>query len=535
GAGFLAPRLLDCGFGGVSVRALEETLVARTASNAAGVGDLLVLASNPAKVFVYSAASVQEVAKGAKPVKPTRTLLSSAQFPKGASLESMDFWPADNDLLIATSDGTILRYSFDAVSAKREPDFASGFGKGEFKLKTGLDAGTPYAVVTDNAGSRILEFGAPLTDAANVGQAAESYETAESYERSQTAGYGHEPSHSHPAVNPPLAIITKGVHKPLGLVTTNLAATSAGTCLESAGGCDLLGGLITHDISGLSSSSGYVIEDTCVVQVDPRITQYGSCTGHQLPVAQVCAGYGKAIIPDTLCGGSGASGSGFALVRSLTNSLDKAKGALVFNEVFSEQVLPGDNPPCPKSVFAWAPLEGEGTIVEGDELLELTGTCGSSGGVSRGLSLWGIGLVLNEAALPGRNAAEARVKFAAAKYEALDSTVSLASITSYFRKTLLSCICDSKNDFDRKKYSSAAAKLVECDSLVAANEGRFKASANNANPSGDIRGRFANLYLAINTRVLGNPPLAAWPPARTCDHHSKSALASTESHKGCQH
>jgi hypothetical protein len=332
-----------------------------------------------------------------------------------------------------------------------------------------------------------------------------------------------------------LAIITKGVHKPLGLVTTNLNAAVAGACLESAGGCDLLGGLITHDISGLQSSSGYVIEDTCVVQVDPRIAQYGSCTGHSLPVAQVCAGYGNAVIPDTLCGGSGSSGSGFALVRSLTNSLDKAKGSLVFNEVFSEEVLPGNNPSCPTSVFAWAPLEGEGTIVEGNALLELTGTCGSSGGLSRGLSLWGIGLVLNESALPGKNAADARVKYAAAKYAALVSTVALANITPYFRKTLTACICDSQEAFERKKFSTAAAKLVDCDALVAKNESSFKASANNANPSGDIRGRFANLYLAVNTRVLGNPPLAAWPPAPACEHHSKSALTSTESHKGCHY
>jgi hypothetical protein len=54
--------------------------------------------------------------------------------------------------------------------------------------------------------------------------------------------------------------------------------------------------------------------------------------------------------------------------------------------------------------------------------------------------------------------------------------------------------------------------LLICDALVAANESAFSASSINPNPSGEIRGRFANLYLTINTRILGNPALGAWPP-----------------------
>jgi hypothetical protein len=302
------------------------------------------------------------------------------------------------------------------------------------------------------------------------------------------------------------------VQRPQGLTASNLVARAASTCLQSAGGCDLLGSVIKHTVSGLPSVSGYVIEDACIVAKDPRITQFGTCTGHSLPVAQVCAGYGSTVIPDSMCGGSGASGSGFALVKSVSNSLDAAKGALIANEAFSEGLLSGANPPCPKAVLGWAPLAGEGVIVEGTNMLELTGTCGSSSGLSRGLSLWGIGLVLNEAALPGKNTTDVRVKFAASKYDALNSTIVLANIQPAFSSTLAACIDTSRTYFDKKKYANAAAQLVTCDALVAGNEGAFLASANNPNPSGEIRGRFANLYLAISSRILGNAPLGAWPP-----------------------
>jgi len=257
---------------------------------------------------------------------------------------------------------------------------------------------------------------------------------------------------------------------------------------------------------------GYVTEDVCIVPKDPRITQYGSCTGHSLPVAQVCAGYGDTVIPDTMCGGSGTSGSGFALIKSTTNSLNTAKGALIVNEGFAEGVLSGAVIPCPKTVLGWAPTDGEGTIVEGDTMLEITSSCGSSKGLTRGLSLWGIGLVLNESALPGKNLADARIKFAATKYDSLSSTITLASIQTAFRSSLTACLDTSRTFFDRKKYANAAAQLVTCDTLVAANESAFSANGLNPNPSGEIRGRFANLFLTLNTRILGNPAPSGWPP-----------------------
>jgi hypothetical protein len=390
----------------------------------------------------------------------------------------MDFWPLDNSLLVTTGNGTILRYSFTATIATRGSDFASGLGNGKFKVKTGLQSAVAYAFVANNNGGDILKFGAPPAQGGS---------------------------------NPPLARVTSGVQRPQGLAASNLGATDASACLQSAGGCDVLGNVIRHEVRGALSLSGYVIEDPCVVQVDPRIAQYGTCTGHALPVSQVCAGYGSTVIPDYLCGGAGGSGSGFALIKSLTDTLDNAKGALVMNEAFTESVLTGTSSPCPQTILGWAPTVGEGSIVEGNSMLEITGACGSSAGLSRGLSLWGVGLKLNESALPGKNTTDKRVNFAASKYDGLTSTVTQASIATTFRTALVACINESRDYFNRKKYANAAGRLLTCDSLVAANESSFSSSLGNPNPSGEIRGRLANLYLTINTRILGNPAPSTWP------------------------
>jgi len=479
GAGFLAPRLIDATFGGVAVQSLEDTLVARTTSAAANAGDLLLLASAPDTVFVYSAASVQSVIAGGPPISPTTELLTASQFPAGVDLGGMDFWPADNSLLITTSGGTILRYAFAGGSASQLPNFSSGLGNGKFKIKTGIQNGTPYAFVANNNGGDILEFGAP-----------------------PTAG----------GPNPPLATVTSGVEHPQGLATTNLQYTASGNCLESAGGCDLMGKVLKHAIQDVPNLAGFLIEDICVVPVDPRIAQYGTCTGHSLSVGQVCAGYGNTVIPDYLCGGSGSTGAGFALIKSTTNSDNQLAGALVANDADSSTVLPGNNPPCPQTVLAWAPLAGEGTVVEGNNLVEMTGTCGTSGAGTRQLSLWGLGLTVNMAALPGNNTRSKWMGFANSKYGTLDATISAAVIDPTFESTLLTCINDSQTVFNKHQFAAAASQLLTCDSLVAGSPGSFTATAANPNPSGDVRGRLANLYMTINTRLLGNPPAHAWPP-----------------------
>lgn len=484
--GFDTPKLV----GSLPVQGLEETVVARTGSNAAAAGDLLVLTSSPATVLVYSAASIQTVLNGAGQVSPTRTLISTAQFPAGVSPGGMDFWPIDNSLLITTGNGVVLRYSFTATSATRGADFTSGLGNGKFKVKTGLSAGIPYAFVADNNGGDILKFGAPPATGSN----------------------------------PPLATITAGVQHPQGLAASNLGATIDIDCVENR--CDNTGGIILHQVTGggdLITGDGYVIEDSCVVQIDPRIAQYGTCTGHSLPVSQVCAGYGNTIIPDHMCGSSGSSGSGFVLVKSLSDTLSHTKGILLWNDSDANYAFSSPSSlTCPQVVIGWAPLEGanEGTIFEGNIMPEMTGFCDPSGTLTRAKSLWGIGLQLNVSALPGKNTTDKLIKFAVTKYEALNSTIASANIASGFRSTLTTCVNTSRQYFDKKKYANAAAQLLTCDTQVAANESSFSHSctpsideclSGNPNPSGEIRGRLANIYLTINTRIEGKMAPCSWP------------------------
>lgn len=471
--GYELPRLIDNDFGGIAVRLLQESAVTRVAGDFAAPGSLLLLASDPATLFVYRADAVRSVLQGAGQIDP-EILLAADQFPAGATPGGFDFWPQDGNLLITTSDGRILRYAAGPVLL---PDFASGLGNGKFKIKTGLEFGIPLAFVADNNGGDLLKFGAP------------------------------------PATgnNQPLARVTAGVQSPEGLAVSNTGTALAASCLENAGGCDPLGGVLRHKVRA-QTLSGAVIEEPCVLQTDPRIVEFGTCTGHTLVAANYCAGFPHVVIPDYLCGGSGATGRGLALVDTSTQGM-AAPSDLVINESDSSSILPGsDNSPCPREVLGWAPKPEEGTIVEGDAMLEMTGGCGSSIGFGRSFSVWGIGLVLNEQALPGATPRDKLRNFAAQKYDRLAQTIAIANIQEKFRKRLQNCIGSSRSQFDRNRLTNALAELLTCDALVVQNRGAFAGSATNPNPFGEVRGRLANLHLTIDTRILDNPASAGWPP-----------------------
>jgi hypothetical protein len=415
---------------------------------------------------------------GNGPINPTSTLLDANDFPKREAPGGMDFWPLDSSLLITTGKGRVLRF---APNGTQLPDFASGLGNGKFKIRTGYESGAPLAVVADNNGGDILKFGAPPASGRNL----------------------------------PLAIVTDGVQHPQGVVVSNLAVASFSTCADSAGGCNVLGNVLKHKISGTAPLTGAIFEEPCIVQVDPRIAQYGSCKGHTLNVANVCAGYENIVIPDFLCGGSGASGTGFALVNTTATGAYDALNTLVANEAFFENVIAGpNNPPCPVNVLGWAPKADEGTIIEGSTMLELTGGCGSSRGFSRELSIWGIGLKLEVGALPGKNTDEKLRNFASAKYDAINATITSVSaqIVDVKEAALVSCMANSRYYFNKGKYLNAASELLVCDQLIAQHLSAFAGSIANPNPSGELRGRLANLYLTINTRILGNTANASWPP-----------------------
>jgi len=501
-----APVLIDQSFHGASTFNIAETLVAGATTPLWNRGDLLVLVNDSfdARVIVYSQQSIAGVlAAPTKPLTgPTSTALPFAAFITDLAVPTgMAEWPADathgDSLLLTTIDGRILR--FDATTSAFTGNFASGLGVGLQRIKTASYANVPYAFVTQNglSGAKILEFGAPPASGSNA----------------------------------PLASYGKGLANVAGLAATNTDALPASACVNTT--CSLLGGGLTFDITpGAEPLTGSIVAQSCIVPTDPRVSFPGgtwSCDGTQtLNVANYCPGFPTTILPGSLCGHAGASGSGLVVVKTTALGIDPVDNNAIIQATSAINVLlPGPkNLNCsPLGAFAWAPrsdLTGvEGTVPE-DVLepyyIDLTGFCDNSGVNERGVSMYAFGVALNTAVsalptgLPG---------YVTAKYTNLDATVSSASIASGTAAALQSCITTSQNYFNSgvggavNGFSCAANQLTQCDAFVRSNLGSFSSNltpaGGNPNPAGDIDGRLANLYLTINTRVAGNPVNSSWP------------------------
>jgi sugar lactone lactonase YvrE len=500
--GYGAPVLIDRSFGGALTLKLSETVVAGATTRLWNSGDLLVLVGDTfdARVIVYSHQAIGGVlANPSRPLAgPTSTAIAWSQFLVNTAVPTgMDVWPADashgTSLLITTIDGRILR--FDTNNSAFTTPFATGLGFGLQRIKVGSFANTPYAFVAQGqgGGGQILEFAAPPASGAN---------------RS-------------------IASVSNGVNSPEGLAVTSSGSAPASACV-APNTCDLLGGALTHQISGPGAANvgGVVLEQSCIVANDPRVTVSGSswsCNGLQtLDVANFCPGFPHTIIPGSLCGHAGPSGAGFAVIKATANGVDPVdNNSFVKTQSGLNAILPGPlNLSCVQvPVLAWAPrsdLPGiEGTIVE-DALspffVDMTGFCDDGGANLRGLSMYALGLALNNtqsaltAGLPG---------FVNNKYSNLQSTVTHANIGATASGMLQTCVNQSQIDFNAGGYSCAAYQLSVCDAYVRSNLGAFSSNLNaaggNPNPAGDIDGRLANLYLTINTRVAGNAANTTWP------------------------
>src|SRR5580765_5737757 len=503
--GFGTAVLLDANYG--SSENLQETLVAGTTVIPPGgtlpvvsPGDVLVLTNNPSMVLKYAGSS------GHGPlVATTPTVLLT--LPAGTVPGGLAFWPADNSLLVTTARGTILKYRL--TPNETPATFADNLGNGQFKIKTGIQTGVPYAYVANNNGGDILQF-------SGAGQL--------------------------------VATVTSGVQHPQGLALTNAAYAPLTACQnQQTNGCDLLGGrVLTHQVPPTLSLTGNVLEDVCVVAVDPRLVQPGSSCTTALPVATVCAGFsGTTSIPASLCGSSGPSGKGFALVKTLTGAyatpgLYPFNGTLIFNDSNLLSILPPSptDPLCNPvpgtpalGTLAWAPLAGEGIVVEGNDLLEVTSGCDGGTSKSYGMSLFGVGLSLNTAAVTGGLGG-----FTASKYTNVLTTIlnetgasalaapSPPTVTApgNFTYQLQQCISTSQAAFAKAAtyYDGAALQVLAADQRIAAVAtlaAPFTPVANYPNPSGALRWRLENIYYTINTRLEGNqassePPTSPLPP-----------------------
>jgi hypothetical protein len=301
-----------------------------------------------------------------------------------------------------------------------------------------------------------------------------------------------------------------------GVIAYAATTAPASSCSASEGGCNLSNGAIPHSVvGGPSPLPGTVTENACKVAQDPRIVQYGTCTGHSLPVSQVCPGFGNTVIPDFMCGSSGPSGSAFELINTEAEGVDALSGIYVQSEAFADVALGGTPPACPATVVGWAPRSAslvEGTVPEGNDMLELTNGCGSSKTGSRGLSIYAIGLALNTNALPGATQREKLKLFTAQKYVNLYESIAAGNIVRSERFKVNACVAISELLFVTDNLCPAARAIVDCDAQVAAAVSEFSGSPSDPNVWGDIRGRLGNLYLTINTRLLGNPANTSWPP-----------------------
>jgi hypothetical protein len=508
-----APILVD-DTTGLTAEVVVATISATPVGAAApawNAGDVLVLVndSNP-RVLVYSQASIAGLLAnpGHELGSPTSTAVASSLL-SGTSPMGMDIWPADAthgvSLLIATAGGRVVR--FDSGSNSLSADFAGGLGAGLQRIKVGTYSTATYAFVSQFAShnGKILQFGAPPASGANT----------------------------------PLATLSTGINDPHGLAVTSSGSVPISTCI-APNACQPLGPQLTTQISGTGTANlpptAPLLEESCVVKSDPRVTVVGtnwSCDGRKnLDVANFCPGFPSTVLPGSMCGHSGPTGSGFVVVKATAKTVDKnVNNTFIQSTVDPNLPLPGPlNLNCPQlELFAWAPRSDlpliEGTVVEGGPapgsnfFVDLSGYCDAGGGTSHILSMIAYGLGLNSApsglasGLPG---------FVTDKFTNLTATITAASpqIAPSVAATVQGYVSQAQTFFNSgvtetasNGFSCALNSLASGDAFLRANLHSFLGAAppGNPNPAGEIDGRLANLFLPIDLFFLLAPPNAEWP------------------------
>jgi Bacterial Ig-like domain (group 2) len=507
------PILIDntCGI-------VTEVLVATTAATPVGaaapawnVGDVLVLSNDifNARVMVYSQAAIQGVL--ANPGNPLSGPTSTAVAPsllRGTLPIGMDIWPADDthgtSLLFTTIGGRVMR--FDSGAGAMAGDFANGLGLGLERVKVGTYATVTYAFVTQftPGRGRILQFGSPPPSGGNS----------------------------------PLATLSTGNKDPQGLAASSSGSVPVNACV-APNVCAPLGEQLTHQITepagGTLPPSAPLLEESCVVKTDPRVTVVGtnwSCAGGNLDVARFCPGFPSTVLPGSMCGHSGPTGAGFVVVKATAKVIDQnVNNTFIQNTVDPNAPLPGPlNLNCPQlQVFAWAPRSDlpliEGSIAEGgpapgsNYFMDLSDFCDNGGGNSHVLSMMAYGLGLNSASSGMPNGVPG---FVADKFTNLTATISTASaqIDPSVAATVQGYVSQAQAFFNSgvaetasNGLSCAMNSLASADKYVRANLPSFMGAAppGNPNPAGELDGRLGNLFLTIDEFFLLQSPNAEWP------------------------
>jgi hypothetical protein len=512
---------------------LQDTEVATDTTAAWGPGDLLLLIgsknkANSAELTVYRQATIQRILSGgAAATAPDAVLIPATGFPSGEFPLGFDFWPSTSagghtTIMIDTTAGRVLQYDFTAhgVAPGFPVPYVSGLGSALQKLKVGLYLEVPFAFVTSTTpgSGQILQLGVPV----------------------------NAPPGTPPGV---VGVANVGTNAPDGLAVARAAAVSAASCANpnlqagqpAPNTCDIGDkGVAPHTIYEYNQTvNGEIVERTCVVLEDPRVKN-GVCDGTSLDISTLCPGFGHEIVPGTLCGASGLSGSGFAVVQTSAPGVDNLSGIIVYSNLNADAILPGGNGHqnllCPGAIAAWAPRgeAGEGTVLkvvngitqEVDEFVDMTGWCDYPGQGSRGASDYLVGAGLNSAQTGTMQT------YANQKFLDLQALVNATPASANDASTLNNDLAQISSYLQQSDWACAAAEIVNFDSDVNGFQGDASGTPgwsfpHNRNPWAEMRGRAGQLYLVVNTYLGQNPPNNNWPANNvpTCQTPSVNVLA----------
>jgi hypothetical protein len=337
-----------------------------------------------------------------------------------------------------------------------------------------------------------------------------------------------------------------------GTVQTSGSGTAGGCTAPAI--CNITGGeaqVITAGtgtaaaaLAALTGSAATITENVCIVDVDPRLICGGGIPGNPyynsttLPVTakDVCPnftpGFGSTVIPDYFCGdygpGGAGTGTGFAVIQGIADGVNKIPGLLLLNEANPDALFAFTPPPSSSECddtgiplggisTGWAPWRlspVEGTIPEGNRIIELTDGCGTQKQPTSGLSLMLVGVALNldnatqelGKSAPHNLPAVNMVHFAEFKYANLFAEVAEDPIDLANKVRLLEIITQSALFLagGPADYGCAEDTLFEADRYVLNNASHFHGvPARDPNSYGRTRARLLNLFFTVYTRIDG--------------------------------
>jgi hypothetical protein len=505
------PRVIDrqAGAGAVAARTLEETVVAPTSAGAVSIGDLLVLARDPAMVLAYPLHGPHGIADilaqsciaCAIDVEPTVLLAGTTPITLADGTTTtfgaldptgMDFY--DDDLLIVTGRGEIVRVDLDALAAGLPAAtifYTSDAGKS--RLKTAFQGGGLAVFVSNqNRGSllRILASG----DVDEV----------------------------------------TGLQNPEGLTVTNVAYEPVANCIVgnsgyAGNGCDPTvnddavtpgGGqkVFVQSVSGLGGGApgagvtfeagSNLLQDFCIVPGDDVSAVVGALPAGASPqLSDFCPGWGanvNPVIPPYLV----KAGEPLVFIESTAPGLEIKHGLM---RTIAEQsnLLPDydESESCPSFRTAWSPskpgdrpvaLDGAGNPVFEENLT----ACGSLYGLGRGGSFYMFG-PFSWQQIPGSGDEYTKMRaFVLGKFDLFEKVATAAKGKGgNVLKQITRCMDTARRLYTRasaaKDYASVLDKLADCEAQVSALAPGSVDPTIYPNPAGDMLWRILNIEFTI--------------------------------------